>query len=65
MIIIGKLWISYFEEGSTVPPPFNMIPTPKSFMRFFKCKLFKHKSDLYTEDDQNAADDRYYGYIYV
>ena len=24
-----KLWISYFETGSTVPPPFNIIPTPK------------------------------------
>ncbi|KAL1509123.1 hypothetical protein ABEB36_003912 [Hypothenemus hampei] len=27
----SKLWISYFEEGGTVPPPFNVIPTPKSF----------------------------------
>ena len=26
----SKLWISYFEEGGTVPPPFNIIPTPKS-----------------------------------
>ncbi|XP_043598709.1 transient receptor potential-gamma protein isoform X1 [Bombus pyrosoma] len=26
----SKLWISYFEEGGTAPPPFNIIPTPKS-----------------------------------
>jgi len=26
----SKLWISYFEEGGTVPPPFNIIPTPKT-----------------------------------
>ncbi|CAL8134700.1 unnamed protein product [Orchesella dallaii] len=26
----SKLWISYFEEGATVPPPFNIIPTPKT-----------------------------------
>ncbi|XP_076281851.1 transient receptor potential cation channel gamma isoform X3 [Lasioglossum baleicum] len=26
----SKLWISAFEEGGTVPPPFNIIPTPKS-----------------------------------
>lgn len=26
----SKLWISYFEEGGTVPPPFNIIPTYKS-----------------------------------
>ncbi|GLH08835.1 Transient receptor potential protein [Gryllus bimaculatus] len=23
------LWMSYFEEGDTVPPPFNIIPTSK------------------------------------
>ncbi|KAG1676988.1 Transient receptor potential-gamma protein [Nymphon striatum] len=26
----SKLWMSYFEEGGTAPPPFNIIPTPKS-----------------------------------
>lgn len=36
----SKLWISYFEEGATVPPPFNVIPTPKTFIYFFKW-LFK------------------------
>ncbi|GAB6020472.1 hypothetical protein CHUAL_003162 [Chamberlinius hualienensis] len=32
----GKLWISYFEEGATVPPPFNVIPTPKSIYYLFR-----------------------------
>jgi hypothetical protein len=26
----AKLWISYFEDGATVPPPFNIVPSPKS-----------------------------------
>lgn len=26
----SRLWMSYFEDGNTVPPPFNIIPTPKS-----------------------------------
>ena len=26
----AKLWMSYFEDGGTLPVPFNMIPTPKS-----------------------------------
>lgn len=30
----SRLWISYFEEGGTVPPPFNVIPTPKSLWYF-------------------------------
>ena len=29
-----KVWLSYFDEGSTLPPPFNLIPTPKTL-----CKL--------------------------
>lgn len=27
----AKLWLSYFDEGSTLPAPFNLIPSPKSF----------------------------------
>lgn len=29
--------MSYFEDGDTVPPPFNMIPTSKSFHKLLKC----------------------------
>ncbi len=32
----SKLWISYFEEGGTCPPPFNIIPTPKSVYYLLK-----------------------------
>ena len=32
----SKLWISYFEDGGTVPPPFNIIPTPKSVFYFIR-----------------------------
>ncbi|XP_029458605.1 LOW QUALITY PROTEIN: short transient receptor potential channel 4 [Rhinatrema bivittatum] len=31
-----KLWMSYFEEGGTLPPPFNIIPSPKSLWYFCK-----------------------------
>uniref|UniRef100_F1KU57 Transient receptor potential-gamma protein n=1 Tax=Ascaris suum TaxID=6253 RepID=F1KU57_ASCSU len=27
----SKLWIEYFDDTATLPPPFNMIPSPKSF----------------------------------
>ncbi|KAE8743870.1 hypothetical protein FOCC_FOCC009501, partial [Frankliniella occidentalis] len=37
----SKLWISYFEEGGTVPPPFNVIPTPKSI--FYICRWLHRK----------------------
>ncbi|KAK6630213.1 hypothetical protein RUM43_015006 [Polyplax serrata] len=41
----SKLWISYFEEGGTVPPPFNIIPTCKSvcyFIQWMYRKLCGH-----------------------
>ncbi|XP_039622484.1 short transient receptor potential channel 5a [Polypterus senegalus] len=30
-----KLWMSYFDEGGTLPPPFNIIPSPKSTWYLF------------------------------
>jgi transient receptor potential cation channel subfamily C member 4 len=32
----SKLWISYFEEGSTLPAPFNLVPSPKSIYYLFR-----------------------------
>ncbi|CAG7720431.1 unnamed protein product [Allacma fusca] len=31
----STLWISYFDEGATVPAPFNIVPTVKSVQRLF------------------------------
>ncbi|XP_056911070.1 short transient receptor potential channel 4-like isoform X2 [Takifugu flavidus] len=39
-----KLWMSYFEEGATLPPPFNIVPSPKSFwylMSWIKTQDYK------------------------
>jgi transient receptor potential cation channel subfamily C len=55
----SKLWISYFEPGSTVPPPFNLIPTPKSILKILTCKKLGKKS--FTPDDMRRASDRYFG----
>lgn len=32
----SKLWMSYFDELGTVPPPFNILPSPKSLYYFFR-----------------------------
>uniref|UniRef100_A0A665V7B5 Short transient receptor potential channel 4-like n=1 Tax=Echeneis naucrates TaxID=173247 RepID=A0A665V7B5_ECHNA len=42
-----KLWMSYFEEGGTLPSPFNIIPSPKSvfyLIGWIKTYLFKRPS---------------------
>ena len=28
--------MSYFDDGDTLPPPFNLLPTMKTFLRIFK-----------------------------
>uniref|UniRef100_A0A5S6QSI2 ANK_REP_REGION domain-containing protein n=1 Tax=Trichuris muris TaxID=70415 RepID=A0A5S6QSI2_TRIMR len=32
----SKLWIEYFEETGTIPPPFNIIPSPKTFYHLIR-----------------------------
>ncbi|XP_026168571.1 short transient receptor potential channel 4b [Mastacembelus armatus] len=42
-----KLWMSYFEEGGTLPSPFNIIPSPKSvyyLIGWIKRHLFQRRS---------------------
>uniref|UniRef100_A0A4W6E0Y8 Transient receptor potential cation channel subfamily C member 4 n=1 Tax=Lates calcarifer TaxID=8187 RepID=A0A4W6E0Y8_LATCA len=42
-----KLWMSYFEEGGTLPSPFNIIPSPKSvyyLIGWIKTYLFRRPS---------------------
>ncbi|KAM8976276.1 short transient receptor potential channel 6 [Pelodytes ibericus] len=40
----AKLWFSYFEEGRTLPVPFNLVPSPKSFIHIaLKIKAFISK----------------------
>ncbi len=45
----AQLYMDYIEEGSTLPPPLNIVPTPKSIIRLFSpitnclCKVFFKK----------------------
>lgn len=39
----AKLWMSYFEGGTTVPPPFNIIPIPRILCRWL-CRLRRKNS---------------------
>lgn len=31
-----KLWMNYFEDSGTLPPPFSIFPPPKLLFRLFK-----------------------------
>ncbi|XP_031429975.2 short transient receptor potential channel 4b [Clupea harengus] len=44
-----KLWMSYFEEGGTLPSPFNIIPSPKSvwyLIQWIRRNIFKEREKL-------------------
>ncbi|XP_064119296.1 transient-receptor-potential-like protein isoform X2 [Macrobrachium nipponense] len=61
-----KLWMSYFEEGNTLPPPFNIFPTPKSLMRLCgkstrKEELVRRMSSRTQSRRRRARDYRYLG----
>ncbi|XP_073459593.1 short transient receptor potential channel 3 [Lithobates pipiens] len=49
----SKLWLSYFDDGKTLPPPFSVVPSPKSFVylilrtiNFCKCRTKKLQKDI-------------------
>uniref|UniRef100_A0A1A7XSW4 Transient receptor potential cation channel, subfamily C, member 6a n=1 Tax=Iconisemion striatum TaxID=60296 RepID=A0A1A7XSW4_9TELE len=53
----AKLWFSYFEEGRTLPVPFNLVPSPKSTLRLVtaiksKLKQLVHRSREKTPETQ-------------
>ncbi|EFX85740.1 hypothetical protein DAPPUDRAFT_309057 [Daphnia pulex] len=51
----SKLWLSYFDDGATVPPPFNIMPTPKSMLNV--CK--KKQTEASKEKNQHKAEIRH------
>lgn len=58
----AKLWFSYFEEGGTLPVPFNLIPSPKSVIslavklkQLLLIPLHRHKEDLKEDTELNVV----------
>uniref|UniRef100_H3A6A4 Transient receptor potential cation channel subfamily C member 3 n=1 Tax=Latimeria chalumnae TaxID=7897 RepID=H3A6A4_LATCH len=49
----SKLWLSYFDDGKTLPPPFSLVPSPKSFIylilkiiNLFRCRRRRLRQDV-------------------
>uniref|UniRef100_A0A147AR03 Short transient receptor potential channel 6 n=1 Tax=Fundulus heteroclitus TaxID=8078 RepID=A0A147AR03_FUNHE len=55
----AKLWFSYFEEGRTLPVPFNLVPSPKSMLglatatKSILLHLVRRRSEKQTETQLN------------
>uniref|UniRef100_A0A8C0ADQ7 Transient receptor potential cation channel subfamily C member 6 n=1 Tax=Bos mutus grunniens TaxID=30521 RepID=A0A8C0ADQ7_BOSMU len=52
----AKLWFSYFEEGRTLPVPFNLVPSPKSLF-YVLLRLKKWISELFQGHKKGFQED--------
>ncbi|XP_067627851.1 transient-receptor-potential-like protein isoform X2 [Eurosta solidaginis] len=55
-----KLWLTYFEDSATLPPPFNIIPSAKWLIRVFRKsskQLDKKRSKKRQQKDQENTYD--------
>ncbi|KAI2657125.1 Short transient receptor potential channel 3 [Labeo rohita] len=61
----SKLWLSYFDNGKTLPPPFSIVPSPKSFylcikrlVNLLRCRRRRLKKDLnlFTQSSMRMPD---------
>ncbi|XP_060806466.1 transient-receptor-potential-like protein [Amyelois transitella] len=53
-----RLWMSYFEESATLPPPFNIMPTPKLLLKVLR-KKDKTSNEKSEEQKEKEHDVRY------
>ncbi|XP_017468227.1 PREDICTED: transient-receptor-potential-like protein isoform X1 [Rhagoletis zephyria] len=55
-----KLWMSYFEDSATLPPPFNIMPSAKWLIRVFRKSSKeidrKRSKKRHDKDQDNAYD---------
>lgn len=60
-----RLWMSYFEESATLPPPFNIFPTPKLFMKMFGLRKKDKLRRMSTKRKERQEKERDYRYTAV
>ncbi|XP_033890504.1 short transient receptor potential channel 3-like [Acipenser ruthenus] len=58
----SKLWLSYFDDGKTLPPPYSIVPSPKSFfycimrvVNLFRCRRRRLKKDVELGTDNSKS----------
>ncbi|XP_061101571.1 short transient receptor potential channel 3-like [Conger conger] len=58
----SKLWLSYFDNGKTLPPPYSVVPSPKSFFQclrslvgLLRCRKPRLRKDLELGTDSSKS----------
>ncbi|CAA9995355.1 unnamed protein product, partial [Nesidiocoris tenuis] len=60
-----KLWMSYFEESATLPPPFNIMPTPKLIFKLLGLRKKDKLRRMSTKRKERQEKERDYRYTAV
>ncbi|CAH1159812.1 unnamed protein product [Phaedon cochleariae] len=60
-----KLWMSYFEETGTLPPPFNIFPKPKMLFKLFGIRKKDKLRRMSTKRRNREEKERDYKYTAV
>ncbi|XP_055637159.1 transient receptor potential protein [Toxorhynchites rutilus septentrionalis] len=55
----SRLWMSYFEDGDTLPPPFNLVPSVKNFYKIFNCDKAKRSTTSIIKRNREKAQKRH------
>ncbi|KAL9695258.1 hypothetical protein quinque_014543 [Culex quinquefasciatus] len=55
----SRLWMSYFEDGDTLPPPFNLVPSIKNFGKLCKCSNEKRPTTSILKRNREKAQRRH------
>ncbi|XP_030748042.1 transient receptor potential protein isoform X2 [Sitophilus oryzae] len=55
----SRLWISYFDDGDTLPAPFNIMPQPKVMLRAMGCNKSDRSSASFKSKSKEFARERY------
>ncbi|PNF21582.1 hypothetical protein B7P43_G12722 [Cryptotermes secundus] len=61
----SRLWMSYFEEGDTVPPPFNLIPTTKCLTKYLGSRKGKKGSGSVMRKSRKRAVARHEAVMHI
>ncbi|KAJ8922824.1 hypothetical protein NQ315_007859, partial [Exocentrus adspersus] len=55
----SRLWVNYFDDGDSLPPPFNILPTPKLFLNSFGCCRNRKDTKSFKEKSREKAKERH------
>uniref|UniRef100_A0AAG5DVM5 Transient receptor ion channel domain-containing protein n=1 Tax=Anopheles atroparvus TaxID=41427 RepID=A0AAG5DVM5_ANOAO len=55
----SRLWMSYFEDGDTLPPPFNLFPSIKNFTNLCVCNNDKRSTTSIIKRNREKAQRRH------